>query len=715
MEVMKREYVERIYAGWLAKVIGIRLGAPVEGWSAQQIRDIYGKPEGYVVDYRDFAADDDSNGPLFFLRALEDCGKGKEMEAQDVAEALLNYAPYEHGFFWWGGYGVSTEHTAYLNLRKGIQAPRSGSIEQNGYSIAEQIGGQIFIDTWGLVAPGEPDVAAKLAQKAASVTHGGNGIYGGVFVAVCVSYAFVEQDIEKIIEKGLHYIPEDSEYSRVVRNIIKYHREHPLAQEACWEYIRKNFGYDRYPGVCHIIPNTAVMVMSLLYGNGDFSDTLNICNRCGWDTDCNVGNIATIMGVRNGLEGIDAEKWREPINDFLVCSSVMGSMNIMDIPYGASYIAKLSAKLFHQKLPEPYADIIENRIDSCSFEYPGSTHAIRVRTEHLHTTEYYPSVESHIVNTDESAATGERSLKVTVNRMQPGENVLIYKKTYYRPIDFHDSRYDPAFSPTAYPGQTIHGCIRLSDYGTAVKASLYAHEMHTDKIYQGEIIKLEKGQWNTLEYRIPALDGGLIDEIGFCVHMMGERGTELQMAVLIDDLYVNGNPSYTLEASLEQEEKWTQVHREITQFTRLKGLFYLEDKSLHLSADDFGEIYTGSHTWKDYTAAFTVTPIIGEKHMVNVRVQGAIRSYAAALLPGGKAGILKNENGYRILAETDFSWECGKEYEIKVHAKENRIQMSIDGQMLLDHADQDHPYLTGAVGISVQNGSHISCKRIALS
>ncbi len=29
--VMRQEYIEKIYAGWLAKIIGIRLGAPIEG------------------------------------------------------------------------------------------------------------------------------------------------------------------------------------------------------------------------------------------------------------------------------------------------------------------------------------------------------------------------------------------------------------------------------------------------------------------------------------------------------------------------------------------------------------------------------------------------------------------------------------------------------------------------------------------------------------
>ncbi len=335
---LPESYINKIYAGWLAKIIGIRLGAPVEGWTYEKIKNIYGELDHYSVNYSLFAADDDSNGPLFFLRALEDSKKGVDLTANDVGEALLNYAPFEHGFFWWGGYGTSTEHTAYLNLRNGIAAPRSGSIEQNGSVVAEQIGGQIFIDTWGLVAPGNTELAAKLAQKAASVSHDGNGVYGGIFIAVCISHAFEDSNIIFIIEKGLSFIPKNCEYTRVVRAVMAYYNENPNDWRSCYRYIFENFGYDRYPGNCHIIPNAAVMILSLLYGEGDFSDTINICNMCGWDTDCNVGNIATIMGVVCGLEAIDYEKWRKPINDFLACSSVVGSLNIMDIPYGASIL-----------------------------------------------------------------------------------------------------------------------------------------------------------------------------------------------------------------------------------------------------------------------------------------------------------------------------------------------------------------------------------------
>ena len=38
---MKTEYIERIYAGWLAKIIGIRYGAPIEGDTYSEIKKKY--------------------------------------------------------------------------------------------------------------------------------------------------------------------------------------------------------------------------------------------------------------------------------------------------------------------------------------------------------------------------------------------------------------------------------------------------------------------------------------------------------------------------------------------------------------------------------------------------------------------------------------------------------------------------------------------------
>lgn len=104
MPRLPENYIERCYAGWLAKLAGIRCGAPIEGWTYEKIRGIYGELDGYVVDYNLFAADDDSNGPMIFIRALNDATCSRSLSPQQITQTWLNYVPYEHGFYWWGGY-----------------------------------------------------------------------------------------------------------------------------------------------------------------------------------------------------------------------------------------------------------------------------------------------------------------------------------------------------------------------------------------------------------------------------------------------------------------------------------------------------------------------------------------------------------------------------------------------------------------------------------
>ncbi len=713
MAKLKKEWIEKIYAGWLAKIIGIRLGAPVEGWTYEQIKSTYGALEDYPVAYRRFAADDDSNGPLFFLRALESCMEnGRKLEADDVGEALLNYAPYEHGFFWWGGYGCSTEHTAYLNLRQGIPAPQSGSIAQNGSTMAEQIGGQIFIDTWGLVAPGNPELAAQLAGKAASVTHDGNGRYGGIFIAVCISFAFVEQDIKKILEKGLSYIPADCAYAKVVREIMGFHEGHPENWEECFAYIYSNHGYDKYPGNCHILPNIAVMILALLYGNGDFSDTITICNRCGWDTDCNVGNVAAIMGVRGGLEAI-GERWRKPVNDFLACSSVMGSLNIQDIPYGALYIARLAWQLAGEELPEPFGEIIANRIHSCHFEFPGSTHAVEVRLEHADAGGFQ-DLEYHLRNTAETSFSGRRSLRIHACPVRPGERMCVYVRTYLTPEDFHDSRYDPAFSPLVYPGQEIHGSVMIPEDAPDCKAFLYVRNARTKEIYRSGEGVSEKGKWAAIKYAVPPMEGVLFDEMGFVFEIYGESG-QGKFAAFIDDLYADGMPCYGIDFKRENTEVWTSVHREVSQFTRLKGSLYLEDGVLHLSCADFGEAYTGRYDWTDYEAHFWLTPFTGEQHYGCIRIQGGVRGYFAGLGENKEFVLLKNtREGLKKLAGVPYPWQCGQEYKVELAAVGNKITARI-GEVVLEAVDRKEPYLTGAAGLAVRQGSHVGCAWIKIN
>jgi hypothetical protein len=158
------DYDERVYAGVLGKMIGVYLGRPFEGWSYKRIMDELGEIRYYVHDRLNkplVVVDDDLSGTFTFLRALPDYGNRVDITSAQIGQTWLNYLIEERTTLWWGGLGNSTEHTAYLRLKQSIPAPFSGSIALNGKVVAEQIGAQIFIDGWGMVCPGDPEVSRK--------------------------------------------------------------------------------------------------------------------------------------------------------------------------------------------------------------------------------------------------------------------------------------------------------------------------------------------------------------------------------------------------------------------------------------------------------------------------------------------------------------------------------------------------------------------------
>ncbi len=61
---------------------------------------------------------------------------------------------------------------------------------------AEQIGSQIFIDTWAMVNPGNPERAAKMACEASLVSHDGIAIEAAVYLAALEAMAFNEKNVD---------------------------------------------------------------------------------------------------------------------------------------------------------------------------------------------------------------------------------------------------------------------------------------------------------------------------------------------------------------------------------------------------------------------------------------------------------------------------------------------------------------------------------------
>jgi len=162
------DYAERVYAGVLGKIIGIYLGLPHEGWSYERIMAELGEINYYVHERLNMplvSTSDDITGMFTFLRALPDNGNPHDLTPAQIGQTWLNYFIEGRTASWWGGMGVSSEHTALVRLASGIEAPYSGSIAVNGKVVAEQIGARIFVDSWPMVTPGDPELAAVEKQN----------------------------------------------------------------------------------------------------------------------------------------------------------------------------------------------------------------------------------------------------------------------------------------------------------------------------------------------------------------------------------------------------------------------------------------------------------------------------------------------------------------------------------------------------------------------
>jgi ADP-ribosylglycohydrolase len=689
------KYLEKVYAGLLGKIIGVRLGAPVEPlfWTAEKIAEVFGEIHNYVKEYKNFAADDDINGPIFFIRAVEDAFKetGK-LDAVDIGDAWLNYSAQGHGMFWWGGYGTSTEHTAYTHLMNGIKPPLSGSVQMNGTTVAEQIGGQIFIDTWGLICPGNPEEAARLAGMAASVSHDLNGMYGASYIAACIAMAFVEKDVEKITLECRKYLPSDSEYKKMIDDVYDFYTKNPDNWRDALSYVNAKYTKDKYPGVVHIIPNSAYIIISMLYGKGDFSKTLEISVMCGWDTDCNAGNIGTIMGVAKGLKGIEA-KWRKPVNDFVAASSVIGCLNINDVPTLAKKIAAYGALYNQAKMAE---DIKEPKHIHYDFKLPGSTHAMRT----------YPENIAVVSNRNDVNPNLPGALKVRMNFMRRNTETRIFMKPFYRRKDFDDERYIPNFSPIAFPGQMMKCRVLTEDIIGVheIIAKPYIQDTEGKQYVSENTYKLQNGQPEMISYEIPAvLEGAMIEEIGIKVINMGRDS--FYGSLFIESFEIDGKCEYTIKSNKQYKEFGT-----VTPYTWHKGFWNPENGRIQGICSDEGNLYTGNLNWQDYEVTGTMSVENGSRAYLIFRATGNLKYYLFGF-EDGKVVLkkidksLKAEETNKIIAENKYNSEIGKVCKLKIRCEAENIVCAINDEIVLEATDSS--YKRGFTGYRIENGTRI--------
>ncbi|MBV9391468.1 MAG: ADP-ribosylglycohydrolase family protein, partial [Verrucomicrobia bacterium] len=509
------DYLERVYAGVLGKIIGVYLGRPFEGWTHQRIETELGEIWNYVHEQFGVplvVADDDISGTFTFLRALADHGGTADLTSKQIGLSWLNYIVENRSILWWGGMGNSTEHTAFLRLKSGIPAPLSGAIATNGKTVAEQIGAQIFVDGWALVSPGNPGMAVELARKAASVSHDGEAIYAAQLVAAMEAEAFVNPKLDQLIETGLSYLSPDCLVSRLVSDVRNWHRT-----DSDWrltrERIEKAYGYDKFPGNCHVIPNHAIIILSLLYCQDDFRRALMIANTSGWDTDCNSGNVGCLLGIKNGLGAIES-KLREPVADRVLLSTADGGRCISDAVRETYEICKLGRVLAGMEPLTP-----PKRGARFHFDLPGSVQGFRAVSDQ-------PNGLT-IKNIEGHSKQGDRSLAIHYH-LGPGFSPQFATPTFIPPDSKGDSHYSLMACPTLFSGHLVKWGLE-SDVSNPAEISLTPFVSYYDgndelTKHTGPTTKMSAGQVLERSWLIDDLDGSPIVEFGF--QLSGDRPSD---------------------------------------------------------------------------------------------------------------------------------------------------------------------------------------------
>ena len=89
------DYLERVYAGVLGKMVGVYLGRPFEGWTYERIMSELGEVRYYVNERMPHkpplvVTDDDLAGTFVFLRALPENDNDPDITPAQIGDAWLN-------------------------------------------------------------------------------------------------------------------------------------------------------------------------------------------------------------------------------------------------------------------------------------------------------------------------------------------------------------------------------------------------------------------------------------------------------------------------------------------------------------------------------------------------------------------------------------------------------------------------------------------------
>lgn len=372
-KISRTDYVEKLYGFWLGQCIanwtglitemdkigGSGLdgkgagfytrnnwGGPDEPniWGSNRLRDtidFYFEPEGGV-----WGADDDTDIEYMYQHLLAK-HQTPFLTGAQIREGWLTHIKAEEENYLW----VSNQN-AFDLMKKGLEPPATGQKEHNpGY---EMIDAQLTTEIFGFYAPGQPEMALKIAQLPIQTTASEQAQAIAEFYVILYSLAggvdkFDQpknqtQDMAATARKHLA----GGTYPAAIYDYVVAQYQAGIP----WEEVRdslhekyqvrqeNDYRWSSLDPVCHGCfaagINFGASIISLFYGEGDIKETIKIGALCGWDSDNPTATWGGFLGFLLGRAGVEKAFGRTMASQFNI------HRTRQNFPYGVDQFQRMA-------------------------------------------------------------------------------------------------------------------------------------------------------------------------------------------------------------------------------------------------------------------------------------------------------------------------------------------------------------------------------------
>ena len=351
--ISRQAYIDKLYGFWLGQCIANWTGLVTEmdkigGEGPHGVfytREDWGQPDqpniwsdspshlsaniDWVLEDEDgiWGADDDTDIEYIYQHLLLE-HQTSMLSGEQIRDGWLKHiyseenTPFtnndgsKENFLW-----VSNQRAHDLMSSRSLVPPATSDPDNN--PDYDMIDAQLTTEIFGLFAPARPDVALKIAHLPIRTSAYENAAWVSEFYVVMYSLAsYVDQgltmkeQIQWMADTARQRLPEDS-YSAKMYDFVKsrYRAGVPWEQARDEVYVRYQVeqldGYDITSrnidcnGCFASGINFASSIVSLLYGEGDYKETVKIAVLAGWDSDNPAATWGGLLGFMHGKEGIE--------------------------------------------------------------------------------------------------------------------------------------------------------------------------------------------------------------------------------------------------------------------------------------------------------------------------------------------------------------------------------------------------------------------------